>query len=61
MDPLLDHRATEINSSTDAHTIMQDHKECPATVCAAKLQAKLYLVHHGLLQPRTNSRDRFGF
>ncbi|MEU6561679.1 hypothetical protein [Nocardia nova] len=54
----IDHSALPAMTTGLAHQIMQEHIECPITVCARKLQAKLWLVAIGAMQPA--DRPQFG-
>ncbi|OXR46840.1 hypothetical protein B7C42_01818 [Nocardia cerradoensis] len=54
----ISHSALPTMTTALAHRIMQDHLDCPITVCARKLQAKLWLVATGALHPA--DRPHFG-
>lgn len=51
--PPIDHSAVPRESLTEARaqSIMQQHKECPVTVCRVKSQAKRLLIESGKLVP----------
>ncbi|MFI1918658.1 hypothetical protein [Nocardia sp. NPDC020380] len=51
--PPINHDAVPESTLTAsrAHRIMQDHKRCPISVCAAKAQAKRTLIVTGRLVP----------
>lgn len=59
--PPTDHSTVSQMSESAAHTILQDHLDCPITVCPVKLQAKTYLVRIGKLVPRTGPATWMGF
>ncbi|CCF63808.1 hypothetical protein [Nocardia cyriacigeorgica] len=42
-----------------AHRVMQEHIDCPVTVCAIKSQAKTLLVQHNRMSPA--NRVKFGY
>ncbi len=42
-----------------AHRVMQEHIDCPVTVCAIKSQAKTLLVQQKRLAP--SGRMKFGY
>lgn len=54
----IDHNALPAMTTALAHRIMQEHLDCPITVCARKLQAKLWLIAIGAMRPA--DRPHFG-
>lgn len=56
--PPLSHSAVPSLTINRAHQIMQEHIECPVTVCRLKAQAKSVLVDHDRLVPA--DRPQFG-
>ncbi len=57
--PPLNHSAVTAMTVDRAHRIMQEHIDCPITVCRLKSQAKTMLVDHDRLVP--SDRPQFGF
>jgi len=49
--PPVDHSAVTDLTIPAARRVMQEHIDCPITVCALKRQAKQALIRAGLLQP----------
>ncbi len=49
--PITDHSELPIMTPEKAHSIMQEHLDCPVTICPVKRQAKLRLVQAGHLVP----------
>lgn len=56
--PPLSHSAVPDLTVDRAHRIMQEHIDCPITVCRLKSQAKTMLVDHDRLVPA--DRPQFG-
>lgn len=56
--PPLSHSAVPTLTVHHAHRIMQEHIDCPITVCRLKSQAKSVLVDHDRLVPA--DRPQFG-
>ncbi|AYF78294.1 hypothetical protein D7D52_35725 [Nocardia yunnanensis] len=50
--PATGHSALPVMTEGAALRALREHAECPITVCAAKLQAKTYLVRIGKRAPR---------
>ncbi|MGF6893819.1 hypothetical protein ABIA39_004178 [Nocardia sp. GAS34] len=48
-----DHNVVTVMTIPVAHRIMQEHIDCPITVCALKRQAKRALIGAGMLRPAT--------
>ncbi|MBF6455153.1 hypothetical protein [Nocardia cyriacigeorgica] len=42
--PVLDHQRVPVMTAERAHTVMQQHIDCPVSVCPVKQQAKARLV-----------------
>jgi len=49
--PITNHRELPVMTTGYAHTIMQLHLDCPATMCPIKSQAKRRLIEAGKLIP----------
>jgi len=57
--PPADHNAVADMTIPAARRIMQEHIDCPITLCALKRQAKCALIGAGLLRPADTAH--FGF
>ncbi len=57
--PPFRHNAVLSMSVELAHRVMQEHIDCPVTVCAIKSQAKPLLVQHNRMAP--SDRMKFGY
>jgi len=57
--PPVDHNAVTVMTIPVAHRIMQEHIDCPITLCALKRQAKRALIRSGLLRPADETH--FGY
>lgn len=49
--PPIDHNVVAAMTIPVAHRIMQEHIDCPISLCAVKRQAKRALVGAGVLRP----------